>query len=70
MMEAAVGIAVFLDDRAAYNTAVARYLNRVHAYIYLPDRRRAAVHRAGQRAHHQQPDHLATGRASRPSWPG
>jgi len=36
MMEAAVGIAVFLDDRASYNSAVTRYLNRVHAYIYLP----------------------------------
>ncbi|HWB38324.1 MAG TPA: ricin-type beta-trefoil lectin domain protein, partial [Rugosimonospora sp.] len=35
MMEAAVGISVFLDDRASYNSAVARYLNRVHAYVYL-----------------------------------
>ena len=35
MMEAAVGISVFLDDRASYNSAVARYLNRVQAYIYL-----------------------------------
>jgi hypothetical protein len=35
MMEASVGIAVFLNDRASYNSAVARYLNRVHAYVYL-----------------------------------
>jgi hypothetical protein len=35
MMEAAVGISVFLDDEASYNSAVARYLNRVHAFVYL-----------------------------------
>jgi hypothetical protein len=35
MMEAAVGISIYLDDRAAYDSAVARYLNRVHAYVYL-----------------------------------
>ncbi|MFC3505578.1 lectin [Micromonospora krabiensis] len=36
MMEAAVGIAVFLDDRAAYDAAVARFLNRTRAFVYLP----------------------------------
>ncbi|MEU4173386.1 alginate lyase family protein [Streptomyces sp. NPDC026665] len=35
MMEAAVGISVFLDDRSAYDKSVVRYLNRVRAYIYL-----------------------------------
>ncbi|MCP2324050.1 hypothetical protein HDA40_002557 [Hamadaea flava] len=35
MMEAAIGVSVFLDDRASYNSAVTRYLNRVHAYVYL-----------------------------------
>jgi hypothetical protein len=35
MMEAAVGISVFLDDRASYDQAVARYLKRVAAYVYL-----------------------------------
>lgn len=35
MMEAAVGISVFLDDRASYDRAVTRYLNRVAAYVYL-----------------------------------
>ncbi|GAA4243127.1 ricin-type beta-trefoil lectin domain protein [Dactylosporangium darangshiense] len=35
MMEAAVGIAVFLNDRTSYDSAVARYLNRVRAYVYL-----------------------------------
>jgi hypothetical protein len=35
MMEAAVGISVFLNDLTSYNSAVARYLNRVHAYVYL-----------------------------------
>ncbi|MFC5905734.1 alginate lyase family protein [Streptacidiphilus monticola] len=35
MMEAAVGIAVFLDDRTDYDKAIARYLNRVQAYVYL-----------------------------------
>jgi len=35
MMEAAIGISVFLNDATDYNSAVARYLNRVHAYVYL-----------------------------------
>ena len=35
MMEAAVGISVFLDDRTDYDKAVARFLERVPAYIYL-----------------------------------
>ncbi|MFD0785032.1 ricin-type beta-trefoil lectin domain protein [Micromonospora azadirachtae] len=36
MMEAAVGIAVFLEDRTAYNAAVNRFLNRTRAFVYLP----------------------------------
>ena len=35
MMEAAVGISVFLDDRTSYDNAIARYRNRVAAYVYL-----------------------------------
>ena len=35
MMEAAVGIAVFLDDRASYDAALAKFAARVPAYIYL-----------------------------------
>ncbi|MDT8912585.1 alginate lyase family protein [Amycolatopsis sp. PS_44_ISF1] len=35
MMEAAVGISVFLDDRAGYDSAMSRYRNRVAAYVYL-----------------------------------
>ncbi|TMU98722.1 alginate lyase family protein [Streptomyces sp. DASNCL29] len=35
MTEAAIGIAVFLDDRSAYDKAVSTYLDRVPAYIYL-----------------------------------
>ncbi|WP_438291226.1 alginate lyase family protein [Streptomyces sp. HUAS TT7] len=35
MMEAAVGISVFLDDRASYDKAVTKFLGRVPAYIYL-----------------------------------
>ncbi|NUT41362.1 MAG: hypothetical protein HOV86_15380 [Thermoactinospora sp.] len=35
MMEAALGIAVFLEDRSAYDRAVARWRNRVPAFIYL-----------------------------------
>lgn len=35
MMEAAVGISVFIEDPAAYDSAIKRYLNRVPAYIYL-----------------------------------
>ena len=31
MMEAAVGISVFLNDRTSYSTAVSRYLNRTAA---------------------------------------
>ncbi len=35
MMEAAVGISVFLDDKTDYDKAMTRYLNRVQAYVYL-----------------------------------
>ena len=35
MMEAAVGISVFLDDKTDYDTAMAKFLGRVPAYIYL-----------------------------------
>ena len=36
MMDASVGIAVFLDDRASYDKAITRFLARTAAYIYLP----------------------------------
>ncbi|GAA2405448.1 alginate lyase family protein [Actinomadura vinacea] len=35
MMDAAIGIAVFLEDRAAFDKAVGIWRNRVPAYIYL-----------------------------------
>ncbi|MFB9909420.1 alginate lyase family protein [Allokutzneria oryzae] len=35
MMEAAVGIAVFLEDRGAYDRAIGIFRTRVPAYIYL-----------------------------------
>ncbi len=35
IMDAAIGVAVFLDDRAAFDQAVARTRARVPAYIYL-----------------------------------
>lgn len=35
MMEASVGISVFLDDHAGYDKAMAKYRARVPAYIYL-----------------------------------
>jgi len=35
MMEAAVGISVFLEDKTSFDKAVARYRNRVAAYVYL-----------------------------------
>ncbi|MFI8960725.1 alginate lyase family protein [Streptomyces sp. NPDC053493] len=35
MTEAALGIAVHLEDRAAYDKAVATYLRRMPAYVYL-----------------------------------
>ncbi|HTI23833.1 MAG TPA: alginate lyase family protein [Kutzneria sp.] len=35
MMEAAVGISVFLDDKTSYDKAMAKYLLRVPAYVYL-----------------------------------
>ncbi|GAA3033927.1 alginate lyase family protein [Kitasatospora albolonga] len=35
MVEASIGIAVFLNDRAAYDKAVSLYRNRVPAYVYL-----------------------------------
>jgi hypothetical protein len=35
MMEAAVGISVFLNDRTSYTTAINRFLGRVPAYVYM-----------------------------------
>ncbi|WP_426511077.1 alginate lyase family protein [Dactylosporangium sp. McL0621] len=35
MMEAAIGISVFLDDRASWDKAMAKFRARVPAYIYL-----------------------------------
>lgn len=35
MMEAAQGIAVFLNDRASYDKAMTKYMGRVPAYVYL-----------------------------------
>ncbi|MGQ4416089.1 alginate lyase family protein [Streptomyces sp. SAS_269] len=35
MMEAAVGISVFLEDKASYDTAMARFRTRAAAYVYL-----------------------------------
>ncbi|KAL9614708.1 MAG: hypothetical protein Q9167_000837 [Letrouitia subvulpina] len=35
MMEAAIGIAVFLNDGATYDKAMTKFLGRVPAYIYL-----------------------------------
>jgi hypothetical protein len=35
MMEAAVGISVFLEDRTSYDSAMARFRNRTAAYVYL-----------------------------------
>jgi hypothetical protein len=35
MTEASIGIAVFLDDRAVFDQAVARWRKRVPAYVYL-----------------------------------
>jgi hypothetical protein len=35
MMEAAVAIAVFLDDRASYDRAITRFRARAQAYIYI-----------------------------------
>ncbi len=36
MMEATLGIAVYLEDRTVYDRAVAKYRTRVPAYVYLP----------------------------------
>ncbi|GAA4245969.1 hypothetical protein [Dactylosporangium darangshiense] len=35
MLEAAIGISVFLDDHASWDTVVAKFRARVPAYIYL-----------------------------------
>ncbi|MEV2245534.1 alginate lyase family protein [Streptomyces sp. NPDC049970] len=35
MMEAAVGISVFLDDRTSYDRAMAKFRTRTAAYVYL-----------------------------------
>lgn len=35
MTEAAIGISVFLDDKASYDKAVAKFRSRVPAYLYL-----------------------------------
>ncbi|GHC81953.1 alginate lyase family protein [Streptomyces flavofungini] len=36
MMEAAVGISVFLEDKASYDKAMAKFRTRTAAYVYLP----------------------------------
>jgi alginate lyase len=36
MMESTLGIAVFLEDRAVYDRAVAKFRTRVPAFVYLP----------------------------------
>ncbi|GIE95009.1 alginate lyase family protein [Paractinoplanes rishiriensis] len=36
MMEAAVGISVFLEDRASYDRAITRFKARAAAYLYIP----------------------------------
>jgi len=35
MLEAALGISVFLEDKSSYDTAMNKFLGRVPAYIYL-----------------------------------
>jgi hypothetical protein len=35
MMEATLGISVFLEDRAVYDSAAAKYRTRVPAFVYL-----------------------------------
>ncbi len=35
MMEAAIGISIFLNDGDSYDKAMAKYLGRVPAYVYL-----------------------------------
>ncbi len=35
MMEAAISVAVFLNDRDSYEKALTKYLDRVPAYVYL-----------------------------------
>ena len=35
MMEAAIGISVFLNNRTSYNPAMATFQQRLPAYIYL-----------------------------------
>ncbi|MER5910928.1 alginate lyase family protein [Streptomyces sp. NPDC001982] len=35
MMEAAVGISVFLEDKTSYDTAIAKFRTRTAAYVYL-----------------------------------
>ncbi|KAL9623317.1 MAG: hypothetical protein Q9160_002424 [Pyrenula sp. 1 TL-2023] len=35
MLEAALGIAIFLEDKTSYDTAMGKFMGRVPAYIYL-----------------------------------
>ena len=35
MMEAATGIAIFINDKDSYDKALTKYLGRVPAYVYL-----------------------------------
>lgn len=35
MLEAALGIAIFLEDKGSYDTAMGKFLGRVPAYVYL-----------------------------------
>ena len=45
MIEAALDIGVFLDDRVVFDRAVARWRRRVPAYFYLASDGRARCHR-------------------------
>ena len=58
MMEASLGISVFLEDRAAYDKAVGIFRD-AHPGVHLPDhRRRTAEDAARQRHRHPCGDHL------------
>ena len=65
MMEAAVGISVFLEDKASYDKAIAKFRARVPAYIYLKSDGDLPKAAARQRPRTPATRSSSTGRASR-----
>ena len=67
MMEAALGISVFLEDRAAYDRAIAKFRARVPAFIYLTTDGALPARPGRQQHRHPRRRSSTTGTARPPS---